>query len=81
MFNEFYFNIKHHPRSKMRHINELSRALINRSEDTEAEVLITMREEDPVLNMQRTNLKLKMIVSILSRNDLERSVAEEAMVR
>jgi len=36
LLSEFNFNIKHHPGSKMGHIDALSRAPI---EDTEAEVL------------------------------------------
>lgn len=77
LLSEFDFEIKHRPGTKMEHIDALSRAPINISEDTEVEVLdkrleviITMSEEEQVMAMQPIDAYLKHIVEILSREHL-----------
>jgi hypothetical protein len=88
LLSEFDFEIKHRPGTKMEHIDALSRAPINPSEDTEVEVLdkrlevlITMSEEEQVLAMQRTDAALKHIVEILSWEDLSRTQSEAELVK
>jgi len=69
LLSEYDFGIKHRPGNKMDHIDALSRALSSMSQDTETELLdehmevfIAMTEEDQVIAMQQSDVKLKTII-------------------
>lgn len=88
LLSEFNFDIRHRPGAKMGHIDALSRAPIDVPNDDEVEeidkrleVLVTMMEEEQVLAMQRTDTRLKMILEILSQEDLGRTKVEDEIVK
>jgi len=88
LLSEYNFDIKHRPGSRMDHIDALSRAPTSMSQDTETELLdehmevfIVMTEEDQVIAMQRADVKLKAIMSILSQEESERTTTEVERVK
>jgi len=88
LLSEFNYDIKHRPGVKMTHVDALSRAPVNSPNDTETEqmdercgVFITISDEEQVAAMQRSDTRLKGIAEILSREETERTVANNAIVK
>jgi len=88
LLSEFNYDIQHRPGVKMAHVDALSRAPVNNPSDTETEqmdercgVFITITEEEQVAAMQLSDTRLKGIAEILSREETERTIAENAIVK
>lgn len=90
LLTEYDFEIKYRPGCKMSHIDALSRAPVRGADDTELEIindkleiftLINLTKEEQVMAMQRTDMRLKTIVGVLSCHESGRSAGESAMVK
>jgi hypothetical protein len=87
LLSEFNYDIKHRLGVKIAHIDALGKASVNSPCDTETEqlderygVLMTITEEEQVAAMQLTDTKLSNIAEIPSREEAERSIADNAIV-
>lgn len=76
LLSKYDFEVRHRPGDKMDHIDALSRAPIEQLTDTENEiignqlgVMLTMKEEEYVITMQRSYQKLREIISTLTETE------------
>lgn len=83
--SEYEFEVRHRPGTKMAHADALSRAPIDTSQDTEQEleeydVMLSMTEEEHVMARQRSDEKLRTIISNLTKDPEKRSKSENGMI-
>jgi len=88
LLSEYDFEIQHRAGIKMSHVDALRRTPTDEPGDTEAEVLdghlevlITLSEEEQVIAMQHTDVKLRSIMKVLCSNETFCSKVDSDLVK
>lgn len=75
---EFNFEIKHVPGEKMKHVDALSRAP---AEESNERVMMIETREDEILMFQRSDPKVNELIGILRKSESERAMEEKDKIK
>jgi len=78
--SEYDYEIKHRKGEKMGHVDALSRAPVEGETLPVSQIQMCTSSEDTIMLHQRTDIRLKDLISILEKPELHRSKAERGQV-